>query len=172
MVNDIDTHNHIKRDEFIFELIRKRMDDEFERINNLDNKANNIIGFTSLIVGILVGIGTLEIFKIELYYSFIYLIGIGILLTSILYSLWAFKMRKWTVVPKVQTLIAKYTTLEYEEVLKRNAGEMAKAVLILEKNNDEKAKFLILSWYSLISGLSVLFIFIIVYFLITKVNIQ
>jgi hypothetical protein len=81
-------------------------------------------------------------------------------------------VRKWTVVPKVQTLIAKYTTLEYEEVLKRNAGEMAKAVLILEKNNDAKAKFLILSWYSLISGLSVLFIFIIVYFLITKVNIQ
>ncbi|HEX6294533.1 MAG TPA: hypothetical protein VFZ46_05210 [Nitrososphaeraceae archaeon] len=169
MVNNIDTNAHIKRDEFIFELIRKRMDDEFERINNLDNKANNIIGFTSLIVGILVGIGTLEIFsKTELYYSFIYLIGIGMLLTSILYSLWAFKVRKWTVVPKVQTLIAKYTTLEYEEVLKRNAGEMAKAVLILEKNNDEKARFLILSWYSLISGLSILFIFIIVSFLLTR----
>lgn len=160
----MDTNNYTKRDEFIFELIRTRMDNEFERSDNLDNKANNIIGFTSLIVGILVGIGTLDTFKTELHYSFIYLIGIGILLTSILFSLWAFKIRKWIMVPQVQTLLAKYTNVEYEEVLRRNAGEMAKAVMISEKNNYKKAKFLTLSWYFLISGLSILFIFIIVFF--------
>lgn len=101
-----------------------------------------------------------------MYYSLIYLIGIGVLLTSILFSLWAFKVRKWIMVPQVQTLIAKYTKIKYEEVLQRNGGEMAKAVRISEKNNHEKAKFLILSWYALISGLSILFTFIIVFFFI------
>lgn len=45
MINNSDKNDDIKRDEFIFELIRKRMDNEIERSNNLDNKANNIIGF-------------------------------------------------------------------------------------------------------------------------------
>ena len=68
-------------------------------------------------------------------------------------------------VPNVQTLIDKYTNIEYEEILRRTAGEMKKAVLSLEKNNNEKAKFITLSWYSLICGLSILFIFIIVFFM-------
>ncbi len=54
----------------------------------------------------------------------------------------------------------KYTSLPYSEVLQRNAGEMRKAVERAEVQNEQKAKLIELSWYLLISGLALVFIFL------------
>ena len=83
----------------------------------------------------------------------IYFIGITILLISIGFALAALKVRKWAITPDVEVLIKKYTVLPYSEVLKRNAGEMAKVVDDTKTLNNNKAKLIDISWYFLISGL-------------------
>lgn len=153
------------RDNLIFELIKRRYDSEIARTNNLDGKANNLIGFTTIVVGLLLGAGSFNISTLASANNLLvfYFVGIGALLLTVGLSLTAHKVRSWIVVPNVQTLIGKYATKEYSEVLQRNAGEMAKAVVYSEINNNNKARLIGWSWYSLISGLSVMFIFMLVY---------
>jgi amino acid transporter len=52
-----------------------------------------------------------------------------------------FKIRKWTIVPNVEILIKKYTSVPYKDVLRTNGSEMAKAVTKAEKLNDAKARY-------------------------------
>lgn len=127
-----------KRDDLIFELIKRRFDNEGERTNSLDGKAGNFVGFVSVVVGLLLGGGSLllggNIFGFSAILSnhilaLLYFLGIGSLLASIVSSLFALRIRKWIMVPHVKTLISDYVMLPYSEVLQRNAGEMAKAVL-------------------------------------------
>ena len=93
----------------------------------------------------------------------IYFVGISLLLISIGFALTALKIRRWSVVPNVQTLIDDYTLLPYSEVLQRNAGEMAKAVVNSEQKNNNKAKSIEGSWYFLIAGLSIVFLSVIIF---------
>jgi hypothetical protein len=160
------------RDDLIFDLIRKRFDNERERTNNLDGKAHNLVGYTSVVVGLLLGGGSLlsggEIFKSSTFlsnssFAVIYFIGVSLLLISIGFALTALKIRRWSVVPNVQTLINDYTLLSYSEVLQRNAGEMAKAVVNSEEKNNNKAKSVEWSWYFLIAGLSIVFTSVILF---------
>jgi hypothetical protein len=155
-----------KRDELIFELIKRRFDYEFTRTNNLDGKAHNSVGYVGAIVALLLGTGSLltgaEAFKYPIQHSsptlIIYFVGIATLLISIGLALGALKVRKWAMAPDVEVLIKKYTVLPYSEVLKRNAGEMAKVVNDTKTLNHYKAKLIDISWYFLISGLLIVLI--------------
>jgi hypothetical protein len=85
------------------------------------------------------------------------------LLMSIGFALSAFKIRNWIVVPDVHALIKKYGDSSYSEVLKRTGGSMAGSVTDALMQNNSKAGLIEWSWYLLISGLSTVFLFIIVY---------
>jgi hypothetical protein len=115
-----------QRDILIFELIKRRLDNEWRRINDLDSKANNLVGFVSVVISLLLGAAAFKLSsalacKTEL--SILYFVGLGLLLTSIILALAGSKVRRWSDVPNVQYLIQEYTNLPYDEVLKRNAGE-------------------------------------------------
>lgn len=150
-----------ERDDLIFDLIRARYETEQEAITNLDNKAGNLIGLTGVVVGFLLGTSAIQISSLLMNpaLSIVYFIGVGVLLLSIFWALYSVKIRKWSVVPDVRTLIQKYTTLPYSVVLRRNAGELVKAVEKAEQQNKEKARLINLSWTFLIAGLSIVFIF-------------
>jgi hypothetical protein len=60
-------------------------------------------------------------------------------------------------------LIERYTTLPYDEVLKRNAGQMANAVKHAEVQNNQKAQLISWSWYFLIAGLSLVVLFLVIF---------
>jgi hypothetical protein len=90
-----------KRDSLIFELIKRRFDSEGERTNNLDGKAGNLVGFVSVLVGLLLGAGSLlsggEILKSSILLSshvltLPYFVGVASLLTSIGCALIALKI--------------------------------------------------------------------------------
>ncbi|MGC2428715.1 MAG: hypothetical protein WA421_16900, partial [Nitrososphaeraceae archaeon] len=150
-----------KRDELIFNLIKQRYDSEQERIKDLDTKANNLIGFTSIVISLLLGTGTFQLLKLLLNNPNIalpYFIGVGILLGSIIFALGGVKIRKYPVVPDAYTLLSKYTDRSYKEVLKRNAGQMTNAVEKAKRYSDRKAQFIQFSWFFVIMGLSVFFI--------------
>lgn len=155
-----------ERDVLIFELIKRRLDNEWRRINDLDSKANNLVGFVSVVVSLLLGVATFELsasLACKIHLSILYFMGIGFLITSIILALSGSKIRRWSDVPDVQYLIREYTKRPYEEVLKRNAGEMANAVMQIEKQNNRKAKLINGSWYLLIIGLTIVLLFIIVF---------
>lgn len=153
------------RDDLIFQLISQRLNGEGARSNGLDNKAGNLIGFTSVVIGLLLGSITLKftILVENPILSFPYFLGIGVLLLSICFSLMVIKVRSWTVVPNVKYLLKNYTTVPYSEVLRRNAGTMADAVEKAESHNANKARYIEFSWYSLLSGLILVFVFMILY---------
>ena len=167
MSNDEDKRLIEKRDELIFDLIKRRFDGEIDRANKLDGKANNMVGFVSVVIGLTLGGGSAltggNLFKdlsllTNQNSTILYFVGITVLLISIGCALIALKVRKWTVVPNVNTLIEKYTKLDYSEVLKRNAGEMRHSITSSEKKNKNKAKFIDLSWYALLLGLVLIFV--------------
>jgi hypothetical protein len=157
-----------KRDDLIFELIKRRIDNEGERTNSLDTKAGSLVGYVSVLVGLFLGGGSLlsggVIFKTSSVLlstnhivSFIYFVGLAFLLVSIGCSLNALRVRKWIAVPNVDTLISDYITRPYIDVLQTNAVEMANAVAKREAQNNNKAKFIVWSWYLLIAGLCIIF---------------
>lgn len=161
-----------KRDELIFDLIKKRYENELDRIRNLDNKASNIVGFVSVGVSLLLGGGSIisggGILKSSIFMSNhllggIYFTGVGFLLLSIGSSLTSMRIRKWSIVPNVQTLISDYIQRPYIEVLQRNAGEMAKVVMEIEVQNNKKAKLIEFSWSLLMIGLCIVFVTAIVF---------
>jgi uncharacterized BrkB/YihY/UPF0761 family membrane protein len=114
--NEIDD---AKRDELIFELIKRRFDQEIQRTQNLDQKAGTMVGFVSVLVGLLLGSGSLlgddntlsSIFKSNEVIKFTYFGGIAMLLVSVGFSMIALKVRKWQTVPNVQILISEFVHL-------------------------------------------------------------
>lgn len=157
----------IKRDDLIFDLIKRRFDSETDRLNNLDSKASGLVGFVSIVVSLVLGGGSLltgaETFDLPILlsndiFAYLHFIGAASLLLSIGLALVALKVRRWTIVPDVKTLIEDYTTKDYREVLQRTAGEMAKAVVQTQKQNNSKAKFIDWSWIFLMIGLTIVFV--------------
>ena len=164
-------NDNIKRNDLIFDLIKRRFDSEIERTNNLDGKASSLVGFISIVVGLVLGNGSLlsgaDTFDLNILLSnyiiaIFYFVGVAFLLLSVGSALVALKIRRWSTVPNVETLINEYTDKAYEEVLKRNAGEMAKAVIESQNQNENKAKFVKLSWNFLLVGLIIVFLAVII----------
>jgi hypothetical protein len=47
--------------DIVFDLMQKRFDYEMQRISDLDDKAGNLIGYTTIVTGLIVGLGTFDI---------------------------------------------------------------------------------------------------------------
>ena len=62
IVNEADEPKRIRKYEFLVDLAKNTYLNELQRISNLDNKANTIIGFISVTISLLIGFGALEIF--------------------------------------------------------------------------------------------------------------
>jgi Na+/phosphate symporter len=151
---DDKSEDNDKRDELIFDLVKRRLDGESTRLSNLDSKATNLIGFISVVVGLLLGGSAFAPAGISNQaLSVPYFVGISLLITSIILALLATKVMKWIAIPDVEYLRQEYTKLAYGEVLRRNAGEMINAVMDAEKKNNKKAQLIGWSWYCLVGGL-------------------
>jgi hypothetical protein len=154
MPNVVDSDAN-RRDDLIFELIRDRVKGEWDRSMAVDGKAGNLIGFTSVVIGLLLSAVSLNvtILSQSSILSAIYFTGVGILLLSIFFSLMVIKIRAWTLVPDVKRLLDYYVSRSYQELLQSNAATMADAIKISERNNTSKARYTQYSWYFLLSVL-------------------
>lgn len=154
-----------KRDELILDLIKRRYDSELDRIKSLDNKAGSLIGFVSVVIGLLVGVGTFTILdklsKTE--FSILYFVGIGLLLLSIGLSLGAIKIRRFEFAPNVVNLKNHYFNDRYRSVIRANAGTMAEKVTHMEKTNNDKGELINWSWYFLLAGLGLVLVFVVIF---------
>jgi phosphotransferase system glucose/maltose/N-acetylglucosamine-specific IIC component len=155
------------RDDLIFELIKRRYDGVLTDINSLDTKSASLIGFVSVVAGLIIGGGTFDISAIAKSYAFYipYFLAIGFLIASILFGLKAFRQRNHPVVPNVEVLLKNYTkpNVLYSHVLQASGSEMVKAIRLIEKSNRQKADDINRSWVLLIIGLVIVFVFLMIF---------
>ncbi len=150
-----------KRDELILDLIKRRYDSEIDRLNSIDSKGGNLIGFVSVIVGILVGIAGLEFIQETStpLTSIPYFMGLAMLISSISCAMYAVKIRNYLAVPDVSRLMDRYVEAEYRIVIRKVAGTMRDSVKLSEVINNTKARWIDRSWYFLIGGLFFIIVF-------------
>jgi hypothetical protein len=161
IVNDIisfklcSVSDDTKRDDLILNLTMKRYDTELQRISDLDSKANNMTGYVSIVISLLVGTGTFGVLgklSISTYYV-PYFIGLVLLAVSFLFALSAIAIRKYEFVPKPETLIDEYLTEKSRVVTRKVLATIVAAVTEIREKNEDKALKIRFSWGFLIAGL-------------------
>lgn len=165
--NKTHTKSMQDRDDLIFDLIKRRYDDVLKDINALDTKSASLIGFVSVVAGLIIGGGTFDISAIaESYILYIpYFLSIGFLIASILFGLKAFRQRNYAVAPNVEVLLKRYTkqNILYSDVLRTSSTAMVEAINIIEKSNRKKADDINRSWVLLIIGLGIVLVFLMIF---------
>lgn len=150
------------RDDLILELIKRRYDFVLQNINALDTKAASLIGFVSIVVGLMVGGETFRVSTIVTSNAFYvpYFISVGFLLASISFGFKAFHVRNYLIAPDVKVLLQRYTQpiSSYSDVLQTTAGAMLDAIDLTEGSNRQKAGDINISWILLLLGLVLAFI--------------
>jgi hypothetical protein len=155
-----------KKGEIAFDLIKRRYDSEVARINDLDGKAGTQIGFISVVLSIVIGAGTFQLLdKLaapQLFFP--YFIGIGLLITSFLYSLKAFKVREWVWAPKTDITFQEGFNPPYSafSIMRKSSEAMHIAIVDMEEKNNQKAKKIGKSWYYLLGGLAFIIIYVMI----------
>lgn len=138
-----------------------------EKISSLDSKAASLIGFVSVVVGLIVGGSSFKfsIIASQWYISIPYFFGVGSLLFSIFMGLKAFKDRNWRVAPDVVDLLLTKTfpNIPYSEVLQQSGAAMVIAIQEAMRKNRQRADDINRSWLALITGLVAVFAFLLIF---------
>lgn len=154
----------LEKEETLLELVKRRYDEEWQRIKDLDSKAGNLIGFSSIITGLTIGVGTLGLCGMLLTSEeiFFYFLGVSSLLGSVLLTIIATRVMRWDSAPESDWIknVLNNTGLDYEWVLAQNIIRMGKVVKDLEKKCDSKAKIIQCSSIALFIGLISLSIYV------------
>ncbi len=159
------SQDDVERDKLIFDLIKGRYDSELEKIDSLDAKAGSLAGFVSILTGLIFGSGSfqLEIITSSYFLSIAYFLGSAFLLGSIICAMHAYKIRNFQIVPDVDRLLKKYVNRPYLDVLQITGATMKEAVEDIEGKNSNKADYINAAWYLLLFGLTVIFIYLLLY---------
>lgn len=74
------------KEELLLDIVKRRYDAELQRTKDLDTKAGNLIGYVTIVTGLIVGLGTFSILEKLSFpqYYIPYLLGVGALLFSII----------------------------------------------------------------------------------------
>lgn len=156
-----------KRDELIFDLVKRRYDAEIERWDGLDSKAGSLIGFFSIVTSLTLAAGSFNLQGVlaDFHILIAFFFGIAMLIISIAFSLMCFRIRVATFVPNTDKLISKYSrhNVTYRETLGTVCGQMSKAVVKLETINNNKGNWIRYSWTLFVIALGYLFILLIIF---------
>jgi hypothetical protein len=154
-----------ERDQLIFDLIKRRYDHELEVNNSYGTKASSLVGFVSILIGLLFVSGTFELSVIMANPTLLipYFVGTACLIGSIIFGLLAFKIRRFIIVPDITHLLTYHSDAPYLEVLRKIGATMQEALADIEEKNAEKSKYISISWYFLMGGILILFGFLILY---------
>lgn len=156
-MSDID-----KKYELVYQSMANRYRYEWESIDTIDSKINNIIGYVGIILTLEAGLGSLFIkntsfnninpnFLYALFFS-----GIISLILSITCGLWAYYIKDWQIVPKPSTLIEE--CINNKDILPIYFGmskAIANSITDMKKKKDDKANRLMGAFIFLIIGIIV-----------------
>lgn len=153
------------RDELMFDLIKTRYEGEITRWDGLDAKAGSLIGFFSIVTSLTLAAGSFNLQGIlgDPTNLIAFFGGIGMLLISILFSLFCFSLRAAVFVPNTEGLLSTYRDKSYHDTLVKVMRRMSKAVVRLVEINNGKARWIRYSWVLFVVALGYLFIIFIMF---------
>lgn len=146
-----------KKSEILLDYVKRRYDGERQRTTDLDSKAGGLIGYVTIVTGLLVGLGTFSLLeKLSTPHWYIpYFLGIGSLLLAILMSLAAVKTRVFYSTPAIEDLERYYQEEDYmyQRIANHIIPTMLKATEDNARCNNSKAGFVLKSWICLVIGI-------------------
>jgi hypothetical protein len=145
----------------IYDIIYERYQSEWQRTNQIESKATNIVGFVGIIFGLLssTGIYLLEKRAINgvLYLDslWFYLFSLIFFIITIFLSISALYLKKWARTPETKYLLENYVEkgVEIETTLENLYWEFSKGVFENSAKNDVKATYLRYSFISFGMGI-------------------
>lgn len=164
--------------ELIFSEIKDRLKTQKESVAQLENKSSRIIGFVGLVIGLGITLIQLSI-KDELFKSLtnqqiliefiFYAAGIVILLFSITFAFWAFRVESYRADPDPLKLVEKYLYFPHEKLLNQLNENFLECFAHNQKILLRKSKYVRLSLLFFLIGLCAYF-FSMITFLIFNFN--
>jgi hypothetical protein len=131
-VTDSSNQMSERTSEIIYDEVVKRYERELERTANLDNKANNIIGFVGILAGIISGFGAFTLKVPETYaetvVTIFFVLSLLFIFVSIIAGLKSYFPKKFTIVPDPYFLIGKYEKADQEQTVRDLSDNYAVAV--------------------------------------------
>ena len=154
------TQNEKENENKLFDLAEKRYNFELQRIKDLDSKAGNLVGYVGIVTSLIIGLGTFNLLgKLSTpgYYA-LYFGGIIALASSIFFSVWAIKVRKFRFNPQRSDIMHFYNnpSIEYRILLRTNIFEMSKAFYENWETNNKKGMWILISLICFIAGILLL----------------
>ncbi|MGE5633603.1 MAG: hypothetical protein ACM3VV_00070 [Deltaproteobacteria bacterium] len=163
--NNTENEKYKKKVELIFEILKRRYDNAIERRHFLDDKASNLIGYVTIITGIIIiiGLGTfviLEKITNEVIYV-LYFSGIGSIILSLIFSLFVIRTKKFKADSNIENLKGYFQDNRwiYEQIIIRHIDIMFDSIPILDNENTKKTNLIQLSWTFLVGGIILLIVF-------------
>jgi hypothetical protein len=151
------------RYELILDLVKRDYDGEKQRTRDLDSKAGSLIGYVTIVTGLIIGLGTFSILeKLSSPYHYLpFFIGIASLLLSIIMSLIAIMVRKFESSPTNEQLEVFFNEREmnYERIAAQVIPSMIGIANRNSKHNDNKAIWISASWICLVIGIGFIVVF-------------
>ena len=146
-------------EEFIYEQIKHRYDFENTRTDALDSKASNLVGWVGLIISIMSAWTGITLERDEslslsfhenvlLVAMFVFLVG------SLFFSLVAFRLSNYSVVPEPRPFMNTYKTKTHSWTLRKFTATMVDAIENNLKKNNQKASFIVIAWALFLVGMS------------------
>ncbi len=163
-MSDSASDEDTKKDEIIFELVKKLYDEIYETKRVLDDKGSNLIGYITIVTGLLVGLGTFNISdKLSLpQYYLPYFVGVGLLLGTIVFSMLSVKVKGYSSVPIVPDLrkVLEDDNWKHRTIMRQYIIAAMKAIETNDIRNKRKAFWISISWWCLIGGLVLITIYV------------
>lgn len=136
--------------EIVYDAVVRRFELEIDRKKELDNKANNLVGFIGIIMSLITGfsavyikVPTIKEWNLDAFRLLSPIISLGIvfvfILASFLFVLRVIQIKQFTYVPHAFNLVGAYSDSEKEVVLRDLCDDYAIAIGDNHTVNDKKA---------------------------------
>lgn len=142
-----------KRDKLIYEIIVNRYDQEWKRTNDLDSKANSVIGFAGLLAALTAGITEL---LPECHYKYLFLIPLTIFVFSAISGLWAYWITDFIAI-NPDAMIQTYSEKTETEVLRTFVATTSEITMLNYSFNQGKLKRIYAAFLLLVLAIGLFF---------------
>jgi hypothetical protein len=154
----------------LFDTVQKRYEFELQRSKDLDTKGGNLIGYVSVVTGLILGLGTFGLLGklTEMKYFALYFGGVAALAASIGFALYAAKATKFEFRPDYD-VVKDYLSapsgriLNYCQFIRELTQDMTLAFTANSVTNDNKGNRILVSWLCLIVGIILLFSYVVAF---------
>lgn len=149
-------NDNLKNIEFIYHLVKDRLESEFNAIDIKNQKTGTIIGFNSVVLSI-----TLSYYS-NVNLSYLYYVGIILLFLSIIKSFLAYRVTGYRRDPEPKPLWEGYHGKDYKETLEQIITNLVESFNETREKSKRKDMLINLSLIFSISGLLFIFCSIII----------